>query len=64
MGQNTRIQNRFTVYTLMDRDCRYCLYYAEKRKSCTIKKCCCKDEIEHAITAIQRKEGIINGSKN
>lgn len=59
----TRINNRFSGYTLEDCDCRYCLYYGGKHKQeiiCLVDACICKAEIENAC----RRERSKNGSKN
>lgn len=59
-----RINNKFKGYTLEDCDCRYCLYYGERRKGkpgCLADECVCTDEIRKAKN---RKKGVPNGSKN
>lgn len=47
----TRIQDRFTGYSVEDCACIYCLYYTgDKNAPCYLKKCCCEQErIEAAI---------------
>lgn len=58
MGQNTRIFNRFTGYSLKDCECRFCLYYGGKRKGCALPQCCCEEELAPAQeTAVTKKRG-------
>lgn len=61
MGQNTRIFNRFTGYSLKDCECRFCLYYGGKRKGCALPQCCCEEE---RALAQEKNGGILIGSKD
>ena len=51
MKNNTKIYNKWQGYTLVDCDCRYCLYYGGKRKSkviCLADSWGCKEEIKES----------------
>ena len=56
MTENTRIQNRFTGYTVADCACKFCLYYSGKCRGCTIKICCCLAERQQAAERENKKK--------
>jgi hypothetical protein len=49
MGQNTRIYNRWSGYTLGDCACEFCLYYAGKKKPCPLEICAVEEERREAF---------------
>ena len=64
MKNNTKIYNRFKGFTLEDCECRYCLYYGDRRKgktNCLADECVCAEEICQAKERY-RRERSFNGS--
>ena len=58
-----RIMNKWRGYTVADCDCKYCLYYADRKNrevNCLADECVCKAELQEAA----RRERKKNGSKN
>ena len=58
-----KILNRWRGYTVADCDCKYCLYYGDKRHGevkCLADECVCKEELKAAA----RRERMNNGSKD
>lgn len=56
MKSNARVVNRFKGYSVEDCECKYCLYFAGKGKSCPLKVCCCKEERAEALIREQRQK--------
>lgn len=43
-----KILSRFTGYTPTDCDCKLCLHYQGRGKSCLLETCCCEEEKKEA----------------
>ncbi len=59
MSRTVRYLNRFE-YHLEDFDCEFCLHYdSEKKRGCTLARCCCEEEKREALAhnRIKRPRG-------
>ena len=57
---NVRIMSRFTGYSTDDCDCKWCLFYGDKKKGCMIDVCCC---LEERAQALERETKNKNGGR-
>jgi len=50
MGSTTRIYDKWQGYSVLDCDCRYCMYYRGKARGCSRQVCCCSEERTGALS--------------